>query len=150
MKFLASFAAAVMLAVSPAAAQDCPYAGYDRYVFFGVRPAQVPPDLLVVKVNPVGVERTGRVKILEPADGLRGLSTIRVYSGSRTGCSQWGTLDQPAYMIGFLARDSVGEIYFYAIQAPLKAPALPRGAELDSYVVDPAYLSGAPMAREPK
>lgn len=138
MRILASFAAGLVLAASPAAAQ-CPYEGHRGYIFFGQRPAQVPAGLLVVKVDAAGVDRTGRVKILEPDDGLRGLATIRVDGGKAAECGGWGHLDGPAYMIGFLSRDVAGEIYFKAIVLPLKVPALGTAADYNSYIVDPAY-----------
>lgn len=142
MKFVLSFAAALVLTASPALAQ-CPYAGIAGQIFFAVRPAQVPPGLLLVKVDPAGVDRTGEVRILEPDDGLRSLSTIRVDGGVVGECGGWGSLDGPAYMVGVLKRRADGEIYFAAIPMRRKMPVLATAAELDSYIVDPAYLAAA-------
>jgi hypothetical protein len=148
-KFLANFAASLVLAASPAAAQ-CPNEGHRAYIFFGQRPAQVPAGLLVVKVDAANVDSTGRVKILEPDDGLRGLATIRVEGGEAAACGGWGRLDGPAYMIGFLSRDATGEIYFKAILLPLKIPALATAADYNSYIVDPDYVRLARQHRRQK
>jgi hypothetical protein len=148
-KFLASFAAGLVLAASPAAAQ-CPFEGHRAYIFFGQRPAQVPAGLLVVKVDATRVDRTGRVKILEPDDGLRGLATIRVDGGEAAECGGWGLRDRPAYMIGFLSRGPAGEIYFKAIALPLKVPVLGTAADDNSYIVDPEYVRLARQHPRPK
>ena len=148
MRFAPGLAAA-LLAASPAAAQ-CPMVSHGAYVFFGERPAEVPAGLLVVKVDPTGMERTGRVKILEPDDGLRGMDTIRVRAGETAGCGGWGRLDAPAYMIGVLVRDRAGEIYFRAIALPPKVPALGTTADHDSYIVDPRYRAAADAERAKK
>jgi hypothetical protein len=142
MKFVVCFLAGLMLAASPAAAQ-CPFDGINSQIFFALRPAQVPAGLLVVKVDPAGVDRTGTVKILEPDDGLRGLSTIRVDGGVVAECGGWGSLDGPGYMVGVLKRSAVGEIYFAAIPMRRKVPTLATAAQLDSYVVDPVYFAAA-------
>jgi hypothetical protein len=143
-KFLTVFATGLVLAASPAAAQ-CPFVGRQAYIFFGQRPAQIPAGLLVVKVDPTNMDRTGRVKILEPDDGLRGLATIRVDGGDAAECGEWGRRDGPAYMIGFLSRDTAGEIYFKAIALPLKVPVLGTAADDNSDIVDPEY---ARLARQ--
>lgn len=144
MKLLPTLAAALVAIASPVYS-ECPYVAPQTQIFFGQRPAKVPTGLLVVKVDPAGVDRTGRVKILEPDDGLRGLATIRVDGGEAAECGGWGRWDGPAYMIGFLSRDPAGEIYFKTIALPLKVPALATAADDSSYIVDPEY---ARLARE--
>lgn len=149
MKFAASLVAALIVTASPAAAQ-CPIVSPGTYVFFGERPAEIPTGLLVVKVDPTGMERTGRVQILEPDDGLRGMDTIRVDVGERAACGGWGRLDAPAYMIGVLNRDAAGEIYFRAIALPPKVPVLGTAADYDSYIVDPRYRAAAKLQHPQK
>jgi hypothetical protein len=143
------FGIALVLTASPVAAQ-CPYGGYDRYVFFRERPVGIPEGLLLVKVDPAGVDRTGRVKILEPDDGLRGLSTIRVEAGQLAECGGWGALDQPVYMVGVLERKGAGEVYFKALVMRRRMAVPGRGADLEPYIVDPAYLPAAQWDRAPK
>ncbi|MES2044187.1 MAG: hypothetical protein V4475_09925 [Pseudomonadota bacterium] len=149
MKLLPTFAAALVVIASPVYSQ-CPYVAPQTQIFFGQRPAMVPTGFLVVKVDPAGVDRTGRVKILEPDDGLRGLATIRVDGGEAAECGGWGRLDGPAYMIGFLSRGAVGEIYFKAIALPLKVPALGTATDDNSYIVDPEYSRLARQHPRPK
>ncbi|MDH7973798.1 hypothetical protein QH494_16525 [Sphingomonas sp. AR_OL41] len=96
------------------------------------------------------MDRTGRVKIIEPDDGLRGVATIRVDGGEAAECGGWGRQDEPAYMIGYLSRDTTGEIFFRAIALPLKVPALGTTPDNNSFIVDPEYVRLARLHPRPK
>lgn len=102
---------------SPAAAQICsPF--QSRFVFVRELPAdaEIPADILVVKVRVISTAALAEVEILEPVDGLRGVAKIHVNPGSWEDCSNWGVSQGPGYMIGVLERRPGEEIMFRAIQ----------------------------------
>lgn len=144
MKFLMHLLAASisMIAALPADArtQSC----LDSIVFFGHRPAHVPAGILLVRVNARHWAETGIVDIVEPDDGLRNTSYIRVKPLIAADCSVAGSADAPSYMMGVLQRSSEGEIYFAAFEVRLPDPLEQIRQESNSRIVDPAFL---PLAR---
>lgn len=147
MRFL--LAALALGMALPAAAETCPPTR-TGFVFVPELPAdaEIPSELLVVKVRVISTSAWAEVEILEPVDGLRGVARIHVNPGAWEDCSSWGATRGPAYMIGVLERRPGEEIVFRAIQfrATETLRQFRKRHEHDQIWIDPDF---APLTREP-
>lgn len=116
----------------------------DTPVFFGHRPAHVPLGILLVKVDARHWHETGIVDIIEPDDGLRTTSRIRVEPLIDADCGVSRRMDEPSYMMGVLRRSPAGEIYFTAFEVRLPNPLQQLRKDSDSRIVDRAFLQAWP------
>ena len=137
-RFLALALAALSFVALPAHA--CIDSSNETYVFFDTPPASVPIGIMVVKVLAREIEGGGTVDILAPVDGLRGEQKIDVDPGFWTGCSRWGRLGGPAYIVGMLRRASGGRVVLEALQLRRRYAHFPSVRATDSFIVDPEYL----------
>ncbi len=147
-----TLAASVWIA-QPAAA--CIQAGDLRQAFFGARPAEVPKNLVVLKVEaPNSADENSAivVKLLEPADRDSAGNTIvvRVDPPNGFGCDIYdlGLLGQPAYIFGVYERSGDGPTYFRALWLRRDHASLKRQAPWTSYIVDPDLRARAEATRK--
>ena len=133
---------------TPAAA--CMVADELHQAFFGVRPAEVPPGLVVLKVQAsekVDEDAPIPVKVLESSDGAPAGATIfvKLESPSEFGCDVYdpGVLGQPAYIFGVYGHSDDGSVYFRALWLRRNYSSLRRQRPWTSYIVDPALRAKA-------
>jgi hypothetical protein len=120
-------------------------AGELHQAFFGARPAEIPPGLVVLKVQAsekVDEDAPIPVKVLESSDRAPAGATIFVKLGapSEFGCDVYdpGVLGQPAYIFGVYERAGDGPVYFRALWLRRNYASLSRQRPWTSYIVDPA------------
>ncbi|MDB5677503.1 MAG: hypothetical protein JWM94_505 [Sphingomonas bacterium] len=106
----------------------------------------MPPEIVVLKVEaPADAKDIGGmdVALLESADGVRGMTRVRVLVETHSqDCKEYnlGLVGRPAYIFGNYERIKNGPVFFRARWLPTQYPIRRRGSPWESYVVDPAYL----------
>jgi len=144
-KFVALFGGVLAF---PLPAQACMTSAGNMSIFFATRPAKLPSEVVVLKVQAPADEPVGRIDlpVLEPADGVRGASTIRVVIDAHPqDCKDYiaGSTDRPAYIFGNYQRAGDGVVFFRARWLPSELAIRRIGKPWRSYIVDPAYLKSA-------
>jgi len=118
-RFIQALVIGFCAALGATPADACLAWNFERWVFIGTPPADVPDGLIRIRVDvPDKIEAWGmiEVNVVEGEHAVREGDRIRISPGLWTSCSRWGVTGSPAYVIGVLSIDSAGRRFLAAVQ----------------------------------
>jgi hypothetical protein len=133
---------AAALLLSPVSAHACLDAEYETYAFTLSPPLRA-PDTVVVKLRIVRVDGSQAEAVLaEPFGKVPEIRRVIVETSLGNSCARWGATRGDVYAVVTSPRIEGHTLHFYAPQRQGRVARAERKwsvAELDSYIVDPAY-----------